>query len=142
MEVSGLCMSSLGNPLSHPVPFHPPSLFPSIPPSLPFTTHFILPYFHMIAQTVFSFIITVHTFCIQLNNSSLSMRYPLFFHSSLSCCSAEPISFPQVIPIFRKSWPLTGKVGTVHCCISFKSCSSPWYFRSSKILEIVFVSLD
>lgn len=125
-----------------PVPFCPPSLFPSIPPSLPFTTHFILPYFHTIAQTVFSFIITVHTFCIQLNNSSLSMRYPLFFHSSLSCCSAEPISFPQVIPIFRKSWPLTGKVGTVHCCISFKSCSSPWYFRSSKILEIVFVSLD
>lgn len=83
-----------------------------------------------------------YNFFRQLSSSSLSMWYPLFFHSSLSCCSAVPISFPEDTPIFRRSWPLTGKEGTVHSCISFKSCSSPWYLRSSKILELVLASLD
>lgn len=90
----------------------------------------------------FSTIIPFYDFFRQLNSSSLSIWYPLFFHSSLNCCNAAPISFPEDTPIFLKSWPLTGKIGTVHCCISLKRCSSPWYFRSSQILEFVLASLD
>lgn len=89
-----------------------------------------------------STIIQFYNFFRQLNSSSLSMWYPLFFHSSRNCCNAAPISFPADTPIFLKSWPLTGKEGTVHSCISLKRCSSPWYFSSSQILEFVLASLD
>lgn len=69
-----------------------------------------------------------------LSSSSLSIWYRLFFQMSRSSCRLVPISFPDVMPIFLRSWPLTGKRGTDHLWSSVSSFTSPWYFSSSHTL--------